>query len=178
MCQSRTDRQSLLCELVSNHTINSDTFTLTVKWDGTAPKAGQFFMIRPVRSCVYLPRPISIFEYYPSQALVKFLIAKVGRGTDELSHLKPGEKIRLTGPFGNAWEDFITQDIRSSGAKIGLAGGSAGVAPLAALVAQMPDFNFSFLPVLKTVFPTAKKKLQLWAARKKQKTCIDGRRRQ
>ena len=152
MCQINEQNNSLLCELVSNHSINADSFVLSLKWEGRPPKAGQFFMIKPARSSVYLPRPISIFEFNIDQNIVKFLIAKVGKGTEELYHLKPGEKIRMTGPFGNAWEDFLPEDIKAGNGKAGLVGGSAGVAPLAALVAEKPELNFYFLAGFKNGF--------------------------
>ena len=147
-----TSKQSLLCELIANQTINADTFVLSVKWDGPAPKAGQFFMIKPQRCSVFLPRPISIFEYNLDLGIVKFLIAKIGRGTEELFHIKPGDKIRLTGPFGNAWEKFLPGDVLNYGRKAGLIGGSVGVAPLAALVAEKPELNFYFLAGFKNGF--------------------------
>jgi len=147
-----TKKDSLLCELISNHSINSDSFVLSLKWEGKAPKAGQFFMIKPCRSSVYLPRPISIFEYISYQNIVKFLIVKAGNGTKELSQLKPGEKVRLTGPFGNAWEQFLPQNVLDGSGKAGLVGGSAGIAPLAALVAEKPDFNFYFFAGFKNGF--------------------------
>ena len=141
---------SLLCELVNNTFINSEHFTLEFKWESTPPKAGQFFMIKPQRSSVFLPRPISIFEYNPIQKLVKFLIVKIGTGTIELSQMQPGEKARLTGPLGNAWSDFLPE--MQPGFQAALVGGSAGVAPLAALVFEKPDYNFHFFAGFKNGF--------------------------
>ncbi|MDR2965725.1 MAG: dihydroorotate dehydrogenase electron transfer subunit [Treponema sp.] len=178
MCQE-TKNNSLLSELVSNHSINNDTFCMSFKWEGRPPKAGQFFMIKPVRSNVFLPRPISIFEYIPSQNIVKFLIVKVGKGTAELSAIKPGEKVRLSGPFGNSWEDFLPEDVRNSGGKAGLVGGSAGVAPLAALVAEKPELNFYFLAGFKNGFSNNEEETATLGAAVKAKKLIltaeDGR---
>jgi NAD(P)H-flavin reductase len=138
---------SQICELTHNLHINDDFFILHFNWTGPAPCAGQFFMIKPERTSVFLPRPISIFEYNASQKLVKFLIAKRGRGTEELSMLNYGEKVRLTGPLGNKWADFLPED-----GKAALIGGSVGIAPLAALTAEKYDFSFDFYAGLKKGF--------------------------
>jgi len=130
---------SVVCELVKNSHVTDEYFVLQFVWDHLAPKAGQFFMLKPLRSSTFLPRPISIFEYNNDKKIVKFLIAKRGKGTQELSQLTNGEKVLLTGPLGNCWSDFLPSDGRAA-----LVGGSAGVAPLAALVAERPDFNFHF----------------------------------
>jgi NAD(P)H-flavin reductase len=66
-------------------------------------------------------------------------VEKKGKGTQELSMLQARDKVYLTGPFGNAWADFLPE-----GGKAALVGGGAGVAPLAALVAEYPDYYFHF----------------------------------
>ena len=131
--------KSLVCELVSNTHVNDEVFILQFLWDGYAPKAGQFFMVKPLRGSTFLPRPISVFDYDEAQKIIKFLIARRGRGTDELSQMNSGEKARLTGPLGNAWEDFLPENGMTA-----LVGGGVGIAPLAALVSEKPDYNFHF----------------------------------
>lgn len=142
-----SNAKSLVCELISNTPVNDETFILQFCWTGTAPKAGQFFMIKPVRSSVFLPRPISIFEFTPSANIVKFLIAKVGKGTEELSQIKAGEKVELMGPLGNAWADFLPEN-----GKVTLVGGSLGLAPLAALSGEKPEYHFDFYAGFKNGF--------------------------
>jgi NAD(P)H-flavin reductase len=104
-------------------------------------------MIKPERTSVFLPRPISIFEYNESKQLVKFLIAKRGKGTEELSILKSGKKVRLTGPLGNKWANFLPEN-----GKAALVGGSVGIAPLAALTVEKPGYNFHFYAGFKNGF--------------------------
>lgn len=130
---------SLICELAKNTTVTEEYFILQFVWNAATPKAGQFFMIKPVRSSCFLPRPISIFNFNPDKKIVKFLISKRGKGTEELYNLQPGEKVQLTGPLGNCWADFLPEN-----GKAALVGGSAGVAPLAALVSEKPDYYFHF----------------------------------
>ena len=127
------------CDLAAIQTINNEFFILHFNWENDAPRAGQFFMMKPLQSAVLLQRPISVFEYNKEQKILKFLIAKRGKGTIELSQLRPGDKVFLTGPLGNAWTDFLPED-----GKAALVGGSVGIAPLAALVAEKPDYDFHF----------------------------------
>jgi len=146
MCVTNSAK-SLFCELTANTKVNHEIFILQFYWNGPLPRAGQFFMLKPERGSVFLPRPISVFEFNSSQSVVKFLIAKAGKGTEELSRLNVGEKVRLSGPLGNAWADFLPEN-----GKAALVGGSAGVAPLAALVAEKSDYHFHFFAGFKEGF--------------------------
>ncbi|MCL2184632.1 MAG: dihydroorotate dehydrogenase electron transfer subunit [Treponema sp.] len=139
--------KSIECELIKNTTITNEYFILQFFWDFHSPRAGQFFMMKPVRSSVFLQRPISVFEYNNQQKIVKFLIAKRGKGTKELFDLMPGDKVFLTGPLGNTWAEFLPED-----GKVALVGGSIGIAPLAALVAEKPDVFFHFFAGFKQGF--------------------------
>jgi len=139
--------KSFVCELAANYPVNGETFITQFVWDGPAPKAGQFFMVRPQRSSVFLARPLSIFEFNPVQNMVKFLITKRGKGTEELGQMQIGEKVELTGPIGNAWEDYLPEN-----GKVALVGGGTGIAPLAALVAEKPDSYFHFFAGFKSGF--------------------------
>ena len=130
---------SVLCELTGRHIINEEFFTLQFTWDHNAPKAGQFFMLKPPRSSTFLPRPIGVFDYDKNQKKIKFLISARGKGTIELSQAALGEKVLLTGPLGNTWAEFLPDT-----GNIALVSGSAGVAPLAALVAEKPDYSYHF----------------------------------
>ena len=130
---------SLICEVVNNTSINEEFFILQFLWNGAASRAGQFFMIKPLRASVFLARPFGVFEYNADHKTLKFLISRKGKGTEELSQLNIGEKVRLTGPLGNTWAEFLPEN-----GKAGLVGGSAGVAPLSFLVEEKPDYNFHF----------------------------------
>ena len=145
--------KSMICELVNNTSINEEYFILQFVWNHEAPKAGQFFMLKPLRSSVFLPRPVSIFEFNPDTNIVKFLIVKRGRGTQELSQLYIGEKVQLTGPIGNCWSDFLVDQFTDpkknsvsipENGYVALVGGSAGVAPLSAFVAERHNYQFYF----------------------------------
>ncbi|MDR1575802.1 MAG: dihydroorotate dehydrogenase electron transfer subunit [Treponema sp.] len=177
--------QSLTCELVGNTSINREIFRLDFVWPGPAPGAGQFFMVKPRRSAVFLGRPISAALWMPAAEdddfvrrkvsgkksryqryltgkyfnsnTVKFLIARRGRGTEELSDMRPGEEAELTGPLGNAWADFLTAGEKPAA----LIGGGIGIAPLEALITEWPGGNFDFYAGFKTGFHNMEEKYAL-----------------
>jgi len=155
MCVEKTSDKNYdfnLCEISANTKVNEEIFILHFNIEGKpAPGAGQFYMLLPESSSVFLPRPVSIFEFNESQNIVKFLIGIRGKGTAELSKLRPGDKVRLTGPLGNSWADFLPEngtnnepDRAKFPGTAALVGGSLGVAPLAALVTEKSDYNFHF----------------------------------
>ena len=139
--------KSLVCELTANSRVNRETFILYFAWNGPAPRAGQFFMVKPLRCSVFLARPISVCEFNTAKNTVKFLITVRGRGTKELAQMKVGEEAQLTGPLGNAWADFLPE-----GGKAALVGGGAGIAPLEALAAEKQDYLFHFFAGFKYGF--------------------------
>jgi len=151
----------MYCEIIENSFINKEIFRLDVSWHGDAqlgiatPKAGQFFMIRPKRSAVFLGRPIGVARWKPGT--LTFLIAKIGRGTAELASMRTGEEVELIGPQGNAWADFLPPE--NNGAKpIALVGGSLGVAPLEALLCEAPGRSFDLYAGFKNGFDSQEEK--------------------
>jgi NAD(P)H-flavin reductase len=129
-------------------------FRLDFAWDGPVPRAGQFFLIKPERSAVFLARPISVAGWdslannvvsdtvapdslashtVSDTIALRFLIARRGTGTAELAQLRAGERAWLTGPLGNSWGD----DLAKVDAPVALIGGGIGVAPLAAFAREL-----------------------------------------
>ena len=112
-------------------------------------RAGEFVMIRP--SWVgdpFLPRAFSIYRVSsrPSVAgspagdappVIEILYKVLGRGTQCLSRMEPGQEIEILGPLGNAFTlpDDLEQAI--------LVAGGIGVPPIAALAAQVAQIRNS-----------------------------------
>lgn len=110
-----------ITKIVSNRFLNSDSFLLDVEFK-ELPRSGQFVMLSMVdgRTDPYLPRPISVFDW--NDGVLSLLIKVVGRGTELLSKMKPGEKIRVVGHLGNSFPD--------TEGTVYYVGGGIGVAPL------------------------------------------------
>ncbi|MDR1352885.1 MAG: dihydroorotate dehydrogenase electron transfer subunit [Treponema sp.] len=147
----KTLRQS---PLLSSAAIADGIFRLEFDWPGPAPKAGQFFMIKPERSSVFLPRPAGAESFGGGK--LRFLIAVRGRGTRELAAMRPGESAGLSGPLGNCWEDFFPPenpgDGGSGGKAIALVAGGVGVASLSSLAASYPDREFDYYLGVRAAF--------------------------
>jgi NAD(P)H-flavin reductase len=147
-------RQSVSCKLIYNSSINKEIFRLDFAWPGPAPQAGRFFMIKPERSSVFLGRPVSAAGWTSgtggAPGSVRFLIARRGRGTEELLNMRTGEEAELSGPLGNTWKEFLSGPaVKNAGGtagekKIALMGGGIGIAPLLALGTELPPDSFDF----------------------------------
>jgi NAD(P)H-flavin reductase len=124
-------RQSLLCRLAAKRQISADITRLDFEWRGSPPRAGQFFMVKPRRSAVFLARPLSVAG--TEDGTVIFVVARRGAGTAELASMGAGEAALLTGPLGNCWADFAIHDAKKT---VALLAGGVGIAPLAALISE------------------------------------------
>ncbi len=112
-------------------------------------RAGEFVMIRP--SWVgdpFLPRAFSIYRVSsrPSIAgspagdtppVIEILYKILGRGTQCLSRMEPGQEIEILGPLGNSFT--LPKDLEQAV----LVAGGIGVPPIAALAAQVAQIRNS-----------------------------------
>lgn len=100
---------------------------------GAAPgRAGQFYMLRTANGYdPFLGRPISLCLGDERTGTVSFFIQRVGRGTETLCALLPGQTIEAQGPYGNG---FPLEPGRAA-----LVGGGAGVAPLLHLAKSLRE---------------------------------------
>jgi NAD(P)H-flavin reductase len=161
---------SASCELLYNTFINNEIIRLDFVWPGPAPGAGQFFMVKPKRSSVFLPRPISLANWQPASKddnynyrrikkeetpflrylrgkflesnTVSFLIARKGKMTNEMAAMQSGEEAELTGPLGNTWMNFLPRKRIPDSKLIALVSGGIGIAPLNALLCEKPEYGF------------------------------------
>lgn len=100
----------------------------------TRPLPGQFVMMRfPDRQDILLARPFSVsgFVFDENEARVEILYRVVGKGTQTLARLQPGQGIELSGPFGSPFE------IPPETKMIIIVAGGIGVAPLRYLLADL-----------------------------------------
>ncbi|MBQ0051377.1 MAG: dihydroorotate dehydrogenase [Treponema sp.] len=113
-----------------------------------APKAGQFYMLRAVKSGLLLGRPISIyhsdFNEKGDSLTVEFLILRKGKGTEELCNLEKKDEVEMIGSLGNYWPEV------ADGAKIAIVGGGVGVAPVAGFASTLKNKSYDFFAAFKS----------------------------
>jgi NAD(P)H-flavin reductase len=125
----------LLVSLAANTAVCEGVRRLSFAWDGEMPQAGQFFMIKPVRTPVFLGRPISVFAVNP----LAFIVAEKGAGTQAICAMRPGEEAELIGPLGNRFADFLPET--TAGLKVALLGGGIGAAPISLFARELRQSN-------------------------------------
>ncbi|WP_426349901.1 dihydroorotate dehydrogenase electron transfer subunit [Alloiococcus sp. CFN-8] len=118
------------CRVIENKEIAEGVFKICVKGSFNAAP-GQFFMVRAWEEEPLLSRPISLHrvigdEYY-------FLYQLVGRGTELIRKLSPGEELRVMGPLGNG---FPVEELQG---KIAIVAGGIGIAPFEEVVYKLKE---------------------------------------
>ncbi len=103
--------------------LNFYRFSVVSKDIARAAAAGQFCMIGIEK--VFLRRPLSIYSVDTKSGEVSFLYKIVGKGTDVLSDMKTGEKIKILGPLGNGYPIDIPKGFEPV-----LVGGGTGIASI------------------------------------------------
>lgn len=93
-------------------------------------RPGQFVMLNTKSEAHLLGRPVSICEFDEVNGRIRLVWRVAGYGTDELSRVKLGDKLDLTGSLGNGY------DIKSamSTYRVAVMGGGIGIPPLLGLV--------------------------------------------
>jgi NAD(P)H-flavin reductase len=139
-------KASAFCECAANREINAEIYGLEFSWPGPAPRAGQFFLIKPERTGVFLGRPLSASGWRPpevpgGEGVLRFLIARRGRGTRELGAIRPGERAEITGPLGNSWAQAGAAVPEGA---VALIGGGIGIAPLVLYAGELGSREFDF----------------------------------
>jgi len=94
---------------------------------------GQFALLQPEGSAVFLPRAFSLHGQGPDE--VSFLIAPIGAGTIELTEVRPGDAVWVLGPVGRGF-DLDAISAVGEGRLVVVAGG-VGVAPFPLLLQSL-----------------------------------------
>lgn len=61
------NKKTFLCECVNITFLAGDTVRLEFIWPGATPRSGQFFLVKPRRSGVFLGRPLSVAGWKPKE---------------------------------------------------------------------------------------------------------------
>ncbi len=98
-------------------------------------QAGRFVMVRPPQVGVpFLPRAFSLYRLSRTSdatPVIEILFKIVGRGTQYLAALEPGQELDLLGPLGNSFTP------PPPGGSAVLVAGGIGVPPIAALARSL-----------------------------------------
>jgi len=114
-------------QIIENKQLKKDFFILELLSPDNLPEIlpGQFVQIRVDGSPeTFLRRPISFYDVDYEKNTIRLLIQSVGKGTETLSRLGPGDSLNLVYPLGNAFT------MPASGESSLLIGGGVGIAPL------------------------------------------------
>jgi NAD(P)H-flavin reductase len=146
----QSGKRSVFCECLSAAFVAVDTVSLEFIWPGPAPRGGQFFLIKPRRTGVFLGRPVSVAGWRDDEAglILRFLVARKGQGSRELMDIRPGEEAELIGPLGNYWTHPDLMPCRDG--RVALVSGGIGIAPLLALVPELKEKCFDFYAGFRT----------------------------
>jgi NAD(P)H-flavin reductase len=68
---SQITKRVYICECTNFAFVAADTVSLEFFWPGPAPRSGQFFLVKPKRTGVFLARPISVAGFKPRKATGK-----------------------------------------------------------------------------------------------------------
>jgi len=127
------------CPVLAHDWVNEEYKHPVVK---ATPKAlaatpGQFFQLlcpSPDAIEVWFRRPQSVYRVERSSGRLEFLYKIVGRGTQGLATLKPGDMLDMVGPLGRGFTiDRQSKNIVVLGRGVGL----ATMAPISQLAGQM-----------------------------------------
>ncbi len=115
-------------EIVSNKALTENVFQMVLKGDTAAITApGQFVNVQ--LEGLYLRRPISVCDLDGDKLTIVYKV--VGKGTEQMSHMQPGEKLDVLTGLGNGY------DLSLSGDKPVLLGGGVGVPPMYLLAKEL-----------------------------------------
>jgi len=114
-------------KVAENIALNSTNFLIKLVSPNKLPeiKPGQFVNIEVKNSKeTFLRRPFSIFEIDYQNDTLSLIIKILGRGSQKLTELKPGDTVNLVYPLGKSFTIPQSED------RILLIGGGSGVAPM------------------------------------------------
>ena len=115
------------CSVVKQEQIGTGIYSMWLEAPAIASSAvpGQFVSLYSRDSSRLLPRPISLCEIDGDKGLLRLVYRVAGKGTEEFSELKSGDKVSVMGPLGNGFP--LDQ---AEGKKVFLIGGGIGIPPM------------------------------------------------
>ena len=115
-------------EIIGNTALTESVFKMVLRGDVSAITAsGQFVNIK--LEGLYLRRPISVCDL--GENTLTIIYKAVGKGTEQMSKMQPGEKLDVLTGLGNGY------DLSLAGEHPVLLGGGVGVPPMYLLAKQL-----------------------------------------
>ena len=115
-------------EIMENTALTESVFRMVLSGDvSEIPAPGQFVNIK--LDGLFLRRPISVCDL--GEGTVTIIYKAVGKGTEQMSRMQPGEKLDMLTGLGNGY------DLTVAGARPVLLGGGVGVPPMYLLAKQL-----------------------------------------
>lgn len=121
-----------------NYSVAKGIYYLSIGTDlrSISLKAGNFIHLScSGRNPTILRRPFSIFKAEDNSISILYKI--VGKGTENLSHLKKGDKVDFIVPCGNSFNISLIDN------NIALIAGGIGIAPIGFLLRTFQDLSFT-----------------------------------
>lgn len=121
--------------VLSQTMIAPDIYDMWLETDlAESAKPGQFIGVYPKDKSTLLPRPISICEADRQRRALRIVYRIAGKGTQEFSFYKEGDKAELLGVLGNG---FPLEEAR--GKRVVLMGGGIGIPPMLELAKALKE---------------------------------------
>ena len=106
-----------IVKILDNRKEADNIFTLDIDWEPETQACGGQFVMIWIPDVDEIPMSIS-----SASQPISLTIQEVGKATEALHHLKPGDKIGIRGPFGNGF--------KITGQNILFIAGGVGIAPI------------------------------------------------
>lgn len=121
--------------VLSQEQIAAQIFSMWIQTEQIAAQAvpGQFISVYSNDSGRILPRPISICETDKERNALRIVYRVAGKGTEEFSQYKAGDRLDILGPLGNGFP----LERCPKGKKAFLIGGGIGIPPMVQLAKEV-----------------------------------------
>jgi len=159
MCNCNNDEQEnmiVIGTVIVNKAIAKDIYEMTIGGETLVKtcrkaKAGQFINIYLKDKSTLLPRPISICQIGEESLDIVYKV--IGKGTEELSHYKAGEDVKISNGLGNGYVlddkgEWNTSHENNTKKECILVGGGVGIPPLIQLAKELKNRQVRITMVL------------------------------